>query len=56
MCKETEEKTLKIWREKGKIEGKIEIMVEMVKDEAVSVSDAAKRLKITEEEFKKYLD
>lgn len=50
MCKMMED-----MRKESVKEGKIEIMVEMVKDGEQSIESAAKRLKMTEEEFRKYL-
>lgn len=40
---------------KGKIEGRLQSLVELVKDGLLSVSEAAKRLSMSEEELKKYL-
>lgn len=40
---------------RGKLEGKIEVYVGLIKDGLLTVSEAAKRLDMKEEEFEKYL-
>ena len=42
-------------KEEGKNEGKIELLVDLVKTGVLSISEAAKKIKMSEEEFKKYL-
>ena len=42
-------------REEGRREGKLNILIEMVKDKLVSVAEAAKRLGVTEKEFMAYV-
>ena len=42
-------------KEEGKNEGKIEFLVDLVKTGVLSISEAAKKIKMSEEEFKKYL-
>ena len=42
-------------RIEGKIEGKIEGFIELIQDGLLTISEAAKRLNIKEEELKKYL-
>lgn len=41
--------------EEGKNEGKIELLVDLVKTVVLSISEAAKKIKMSKEEFKKYL-
>ena len=38
---------------KGKIEGKIDLLVDLVNDQVLSFSEAAKRADMSEEEFRK---
>ncbi len=42
-------------KEEGKNEGKIELLVDLVKTGVLSISEAVKKIKKSEEEFKKYL-
>jgi len=42
-------------KEEGKNEGKIELLVDLVKTGVLSISEAAKKIKMSEEELKKYL-
>lgn len=48
-------KDLKINYELSKKQAKIKIMVELAQDKTFSISEAAKKIKMSEEEFKKYL-
>jgi len=40
---------------KGEINGTIKTLVDLVKDNLLSIAEASKRANMTEEEFKKYL-
>ena len=46
----------KIGEERGKLEGKLELLVNLVNDEIITCSEAAKRVDMSKEEFmEKYL-
>lgn len=54
MC-EIMEKYMAESRAEGKIEGKIELIVELTKDGILTISNAAQRANMSEDEFKKLL-
>lgn len=56
MCKAIEDMIKEracIEREEGKLEGKYEILITLVKDGILTAQEAAKRMNMTEEEFRR---
>ncbi len=51
-----EEETMQMFKEEGRQEDRIQLIVDLVNDKVISMEEAASRADMTVEEFKKHIE